>query len=544
MRTHNRTRAESSRQPGRSRHRVEELPNPRAPGKARKEGRPKLRVPVATKLGDRCYFKHACRFGPRCRGGHSESERRLFAQRDGLVATLEEAAGCVYCELGVCRFKEECRGQTALHGQAVKARQPRGGTWWAPPKPRPKTRRRERRRKVKGAGHRGATERASHRDAIAPHWRREEREARAANARLRDWLEGAQHKLEIQQQVARKALMREQLLREENCRQSRLLLEYDKKQVKLWGELWRLRNPTDAEPEDHMSESSRSNSGGSGGSDSGGSNEGGHYRWVEGGNGEWEDEWVHEGGGDDSDEEDEGGGDSTGSHNGSSDSGPVECDLCSCLMSESTASEPMECDHCTMQIEEGAWMMWCTGCELGVCECCAYVIRRDYQGAEEVVENEEGLEGDAEAEGDQEAGNEDQVQGNQWPADGRGNRAVRALRKGMSSSSIILWLVRLIVLPVSCVMITVNMARVGSRWVASNNPSARCAVGAIATALAFWGYTTAAVAVIVLMVALPTQQHENTTAGQRLMQAYMQESERGSYDWVRSREGMLEDLHR
>ena len=60
-----------------------------------------------------------------------------------------------------------------------------------------------------------------------------------------------------------------------------------------------------------------------------------------GGDGEWEDEWVHEGGGDDSDEEDEGGGDSTGSHHGSADSGPVECDLCSCLMSESTASEPM-----------------------------------------------------------------------------------------------------------------------------------------------------------------------------------------------------------
>jgi hypothetical protein len=169
----------------------------------------------------------------------------------------------------------------------------------------------EERRKVKGAGYRGATVRASHKDATAPHCRKEERETRAANARLRDWLEDAQHELEIQQQVATKALMQEQLLREENCRQSRLLLKYDKEQVKLWGELWRLRHPTDAEPEDHIS----------------------------------------------------------GAHSRASYD-QAECPICRQEMQETVALEPTQCYECKANVQEGASMMWCETCYLVICAQC------------------------------------------------------------------------------------------------------------------------------------------------------------------------------
>jgi post-segregation antitoxin (ccd killing protein) len=389
-----------------------------------------------------------------------------------------------------------------------------------PPKPRPKTRRRGRRRKVKGAGHRGATERASHKDATAPHWRKEEREARAANARLRDWLEGAQHELKNQQQVATKALVQEQLLREENCRQSMLLLEYDKKHAKLWGELWRLRHPTDAEPEDHISESSGSDSGGSGGSDPGGSNGGGYYRWVEGEDGEWEDEWVpHE-----NDEGDDPGGGEQGWAGGDDSRAQdehAECPLCLQEMQETVALEPTECYECEANVQEGASMLWCETCYLVMCAQC--------RGTQE-----EG----AEAEGAQDQGPALEDQGQGGLAEGLTSRVTRA----MKSSIIKLWVARIILSPVSCVMITVTIVGVGTRWLLSGTPTARCSTGAIATALAFWGYTTAAVAVVALMVTMPTWQHENRNA-RRTRQAYLEEPERGSHEWVMNREAMLRDLH-
>jgi hypothetical protein len=86
-------------------------------------------------------------------------------------------------------------------------------------------------------------------------------------------------------------------------------------------------------------------------------------------------------------------------------------------------------------------------------------------------------------------------------AEGLTSRAMRV----MKSSTIKLWVYRITLSPVSCVMTTVTIVGVGTRWLLSGTPAARCFTRAI---LAFWGYTTAAVAVVALMATMPTWQHK------------------------------------
>lgn len=103
---------------GRSKHRAEELPKPRASGPRvtvrSREKRKEISSKVATAAGQRCVFGYACRHGTNCRGNHTREEAALFVLREEKVAALERGAGCAYCQAGVCAYGDRCRGQTAL----------------------------------------------------------------------------------------------------------------------------------------------------------------------------------------------------------------------------------------------------------------------------------------------------------------------------------------------------------------------------------------------------------------------------------------------
>ena len=70
-----------------------------------------VKLAVATKRDGDCKWGWACRHGRHCWGKHNAEQLQWFKERE----EAEAGMACVYCELGVCKFGEKCRGQSALH---------------------------------------------------------------------------------------------------------------------------------------------------------------------------------------------------------------------------------------------------------------------------------------------------------------------------------------------------------------------------------------------------------------------------------------------